>query len=161
MSVTIAGGDRDSPAGGTVALGGPRHSPTGPAICRARPMEVGRYFSNPTSLVSTPAPTNGQVLIGSTGTVPALGTLTAGQKHQHYEWSRVRHNLCIRRRQPRPCRSRNRRPAHRRHAKPPPQTSTKLLGFLLPYNVTTDPGDLRRGDCGATQPDGLRHWNLR
>jgi hypothetical protein len=36
------------------------------------------YFSSPTSLVSTPAPSNGQILIGSTGGTPVLGTLTAG-----------------------------------------------------------------------------------
>src|ERR1019366_5466476 len=37
------------------------------------------YFSNPANLISTPAPTNGQILIGSTGKAPVLGTLTAGQ----------------------------------------------------------------------------------
>ena len=36
------------------------------------------YFSSPTSVISTPAPTNGQILIGSTGGAPVLGTLTAG-----------------------------------------------------------------------------------
>ena len=36
------------------------------------------YFSSNTTLTSTPAPTNGQILIGSTGGVPVLGTLTAG-----------------------------------------------------------------------------------
>ena len=36
------------------------------------------YFSGPTTLTSTPAPTNGQILIGSTGIAPVLGTLTAG-----------------------------------------------------------------------------------
>jgi hypothetical protein len=37
------------------------------------------YFSSPASLTSTPAPADGQVLIGSTGKAPVLGTLTAGQ----------------------------------------------------------------------------------
>lgn len=36
------------------------------------------YFSSPASLTSTAAPSNGQLLIGSTGAVPALATLTAG-----------------------------------------------------------------------------------
>ena len=36
------------------------------------------YFSNPASVVSTAAPTNGQILIGSSGKAPVLGTLTAG-----------------------------------------------------------------------------------
>jgi hypothetical protein len=36
------------------------------------------YFSAPTTIGSTAAPTNGQVLIGSTGKAPVLGTLTAG-----------------------------------------------------------------------------------
>ena len=37
------------------------------------------YFSSPTSVTSTAAPTDGQILIGSTGDAPVLGTLTAGQ----------------------------------------------------------------------------------
>jgi trimeric autotransporter adhesin len=36
------------------------------------------YFSAPTTIASTAAPTNGQILIGSTGKAPVLGTLTAG-----------------------------------------------------------------------------------
>jgi len=36
------------------------------------------YLSSPTSVTSTAAPTDGQVLIGSTGGAPVLGTLTAG-----------------------------------------------------------------------------------
>jgi hypothetical protein len=36
------------------------------------------YFSAPTTIASTAAPANGQVLIGSTGKAPVLGTLTAG-----------------------------------------------------------------------------------
>ncbi len=72
--VTIAAGSGLS-GGGTVALGG---TVTLASNLSGTPDGIA-YFSNPTSLVSTPAPTNGQVLIGSTGTVPALGTLTAGQ----------------------------------------------------------------------------------
>jgi hypothetical protein len=37
------------------------------------------YFSGATTLTSTAAPTNGQILIGSTGAAPVLSTLTAGQ----------------------------------------------------------------------------------
>jgi hypothetical protein len=36
------------------------------------------YFSNATTLTSTAAPKNGQILIGSTGKAPVLATLTAG-----------------------------------------------------------------------------------
>ena len=36
------------------------------------------YFAGPTTITSTAAASNGQVLIGSTGKAPALGTLTAG-----------------------------------------------------------------------------------
>jgi hypothetical protein len=72
--VTIQAGSGLS-GGGTVALGGTvtlasNLSGTSNGIA---------YFSNPTSLTSTAAPTNGQVLIGSTGNAPVLGTLTAGQ----------------------------------------------------------------------------------
>jgi hypothetical protein len=61
--------------GGTVALGGTvtlagNFSGTTDGIA---------YFSSPASLISTPAPTNGQILIGSSGNAPVLGTLTAGQ----------------------------------------------------------------------------------
>jgi hypothetical protein len=36
------------------------------------------YFASPTALTSTAAPANGQILMGSTGSAPVLGTLTAG-----------------------------------------------------------------------------------
>jgi fibronectin-binding autotransporter adhesin len=36
------------------------------------------YFAGPAAVTSTAPPTNGQILIGSTGSAPALGTLTAG-----------------------------------------------------------------------------------
>jgi hypothetical protein len=36
------------------------------------------YFLGPASVTSTDAPANGEILIGSTGNAPALGTLTAG-----------------------------------------------------------------------------------
>ncbi|MFZ0991554.1 MAG: hypothetical protein WAN29_06585, partial [Candidatus Sulfotelmatobacter sp.] len=61
--------------GGTVALGGSvtlssNISGTADGIA---------YFSSPTSATSTAAPADGQILIGSTGDAPVLGTLTAGQ----------------------------------------------------------------------------------
>ncbi len=73
-SVTVEAGSGLS-GGGTVALGGTvmlsgnfAGTPDGIA-----------YFSNPASLTSTAAPTNGEILIGSTGKAPVLATLTAGQ----------------------------------------------------------------------------------
>jgi len=60
--------------GGTVALGG---SVTLSSNLSGTSNGIA-YFSNPTTLTSTPAPTNGQVLVGSTGAAPALATLTAG-----------------------------------------------------------------------------------
>ncbi len=61
--------------GGTVALGGSvtlsgNISGTTDGIA---------YLLGPASVTSTAAPTNGQILIGSTGDAPALGTLTAGE----------------------------------------------------------------------------------
>jgi len=61
--------------GGAVALGG---TVTLAGNFAGTPDGIA-YFSSPASLVSTPAPTNGQILIGSTGNAPVLGTLTAGQ----------------------------------------------------------------------------------
>jgi hypothetical protein len=61
--------------GGTVALGGSvtlSSNISGAADGMA-------YFSSPTNVTSTAAPTDGQILIGSTGDAPVLGTLTAGQ----------------------------------------------------------------------------------
>ena len=61
--------------GGAVALGG---SVTLAANLAGTTNGIG-FFSSPTGLTSTAAPTNGQILIGSTGNAPALGTLTAGK----------------------------------------------------------------------------------
>jgi hypothetical protein len=71
--VTVEAGSGLS-GGGTVALGGTvmlsgNFSGTPDGIA---------YFSNPASLTSTAAPTDGQILIGSTGKAPVLATLTAG-----------------------------------------------------------------------------------
>lgn len=72
-SITVQAGPGLS-GGGSVALGGTvtlasNLSGTTDGIA---------YFSSPSNVVSTPAPTNGQILIGSTGNAPVLGTLTAG-----------------------------------------------------------------------------------
>ena len=65
---------RDRSGGGTVALGG-----TVTLSSNLSGTQDGiAYFSSPTNLTSTAAPANGQVLIGSTGNAPVLGTLTAG-----------------------------------------------------------------------------------
>ena len=61
--------------GGTVALGGTvtlSSNIAGTADGIA-------YFSSPTSVTSTAAPADGQIVIGSTGAAPVLSTLTAGQ----------------------------------------------------------------------------------
>ena len=52
-------------------------------VCSALSIPAGAtnglaYFASPSVVTSTLAPTNGQILIGSTGKAPALGTLTAG-----------------------------------------------------------------------------------
>lgn len=72
-SVTVEAGSGLS-GGGTVVLGGAvmlsgNFSGTADGVA---------YFSGPASLTSTAAPTNGQILIGSTGKAPVLATLTAG-----------------------------------------------------------------------------------
>jgi hypothetical protein len=73
-AVTVLAGSGLS-GGGTVALGG-----TVTLSSNLSGTQDGlAYFSTPTNLVSTAAPTNGQILIGSTGSAPVLGTLTAGQ----------------------------------------------------------------------------------
>jgi trimeric autotransporter adhesin len=61
--------------GGTVALGG---SVTLSSNISGTTDGIA-YFSGPASVTSTPGPTNGQILIGSTGDAPVLSTLTAGQ----------------------------------------------------------------------------------
>jgi len=73
-SITVQAGSGLS-GGGTVALGGTVTL----ASNLAGTTDGIAYFSNPTSVVSTAAPTNGQILIGSTGNAPVLGTLTAGE----------------------------------------------------------------------------------
>ena len=73
-SITVLAGSGLS-GGGTVALGGT----VSLASNLAGTTNGIAYFSSPANLVSTPAPADGQILIGSTGNAPVLGTLTAGQ----------------------------------------------------------------------------------
>ncbi len=61
--------------GGAVALGG---TVTLTGNLSGTKNGIG-YFSGSSSLTSTAAPTNGQILIGSTSNAPVLSTLTAGQ----------------------------------------------------------------------------------
>jgi trimeric autotransporter adhesin len=72
-SITVAAGSGLS-GGGTVALGG---TVTLSSNLSGTPEGIA-YFSSATNLTSTAAPTNGQILIGSTGKAPVLTTLTAG-----------------------------------------------------------------------------------
>ena len=72
-SVTVQAGPGLS-GGGTVALGG---TVTLSSNLSGTPQGIA-VFSSPTSVTSTSAPTNGQILIGSTGSAPVLATLTAG-----------------------------------------------------------------------------------
>jgi hypothetical protein len=60
--------------GGTVSLGG---TVTLSSNLSGIPEGIA-YFSSATNLTSTAAPTNGQILVGSTGKAPVLATLTAG-----------------------------------------------------------------------------------
>jgi hypothetical protein len=73
-SISVLAGSGLS-GGGTVALGG---MVTLSSNLSGTPEGIA-YFSSPTNLTSTAAPANGQILIGSTGNAPALGTITAGQ----------------------------------------------------------------------------------
>ncbi len=73
-SVTVNAGSGLS-GGGTVALGG---TVSLGANLAGTTNGIG-YFSGPNALTSTPAPTNGQILIGSTGNAAQLSTLTAGE----------------------------------------------------------------------------------
>jgi hypothetical protein len=72
-SLTVKAGTGLS-GGGTVALGG---SVTLSSNLSGTQDGIA-YFSSATNLASTAAPANGQILIGSTGNAPVLGTLTAG-----------------------------------------------------------------------------------
>jgi hypothetical protein len=130
-SITVQAGSGLS-GGGTVALGGTvmlssNFAGTKNGIA---------YFSSPTSLISTPAPTNGQILIGSTGNAPVLGTLTAGQNISitnspgSVTISATGGNVAT---LPFFVTGGERTGA----SQGPTPNVTKLWGFLLPYNVTT------------------------
>jgi hypothetical protein len=73
-SLTVQAGSGLS-GGGSVALGS---TVTLTANLSGTKNGIG-YFSNAASLTSTAAPNDGQLLIGSTGKSPVLGTLQAGQ----------------------------------------------------------------------------------
>jgi hypothetical protein len=130
-SITVQAGSGLS-GGGTVALGA---TVTLSSNFSGTPNGIA-YFSSPTNLISTPAPINGQILIGSTGNAPVLGTLTAGQNIsitnspgsvtisaagggvptlQFFVTGGERTGA----------------------SQSASQNVTKLWGFLLPYNVTT------------------------
>jgi hypothetical protein len=92
------------------------------------------YFASPTSLTSTAAPTNGQILMGATGGAPVLGTLTAGP------------NVTITNGAGSVKISANGQPvlayfatggASTGASQGAGQNVTALFGFLLPYNVTS------------------------
>ena len=130
-SLTVQAGSGLS-GGGTVALGGTvtlsgNFAGTQNGIA---------YFSSPASLTSTSAPINGQILIGSTGNAPVLGTLTAGQ---NISITNSPGSVTI------SAASGNVAPlqffvtgGERTGASQGPTPNvTKLWGFLLPYNVIT------------------------
>jgi hypothetical protein len=115
--------------GGTVALGGSvtlsgNISGTADGIA---------YFSSPASVTSTAAPTNGQILIGSTGDAPVLGTLTAGA---NIKIANNPGSITI-------SATQSAFPffvtggARTGGAQAATENVTKLWGFLLPYGVTT------------------------
>jgi hypothetical protein len=92
------------------------------------------YFSSVNTVTSTPAPSNGQILIGASGSNPTLGTLTAGS---NVTITNGPGSIQISAAGP---------PALSFFATGGQQTGTSvaagkniaaLWGFLLPYNVTT------------------------
>ena len=130
-SITVAAGSGLS-GGGTVALGGTVTL----ASNLAGTTDGIAYFSNPTSVVSTAAPTNGQILIGSTGNAPVLTTLTAGE---NINITNSPGSVTI---------SATGGSAatlpffvtggeHTGGVQPATKNVTRLWGILLPYNVTT------------------------
>jgi trimeric autotransporter adhesin len=130
-SLTVQAGSGLS-GGGTVALGGTvmlsgNFAGTQNGIA---------YFSSPTSLISTPAPTNGQIPIGSTGNAPVLGTLTAGQNISitnspgSVTISAASGNVAT-------LQFFVTGGERTGASQGPTPNVTKLWGFLLPYNVTT------------------------
>ncbi len=130
-SVTVQAGSGLS-GGGTVALGG-TVTLTGNLSGTTNGIA---YFANPTSVISTLAPKNGQVLIGSTGSAPVLSTLNAGS------------NISITNGPGSVTISATGGSAatlpffatgsqHTGGTQAVTKNVTKLWGFLLPYNVTT------------------------
>ena len=131
-SITVQAGSGLS-GGGTVSLGG---TVTVAANLSGTTNGIA-YFSNPANVISTPAPTNGQILIGSAGSAPVLSTLTAGQ---NVSITNGPGSVTISASGgggggPLPFFvTGNARTGASQAAV---QNVTKLWGFLLPYNVTT------------------------
>jgi hypothetical protein len=130
-SITVQAGSGLS-GGGTVALGGTVTL----ASNLAGTTNGVAYFSSPTNLTSTPAPANGQILIGSTGNAPVLSTLTAGQ---NVTITNAPGSVTISAASGSAATLPFFVTASARTGGTQPVTSNvnKLWGFLLPYNVTT------------------------
>jgi hypothetical protein len=129
-SITVQAGSGLS-GGGTVSLGG---TVTLAANLSGTTNGIA-YFSNPANVISTPAPTNGQILIGSAGSAPVLSTLTAGQ---NVSITNGPGSVTI----SAAGGSAGTLPffvtggAHTGASQAAVQNVTKLWGFLLPYNLT-------------------------
>jgi hypothetical protein len=93
------------------------------------------YFSGSTNLTSTSAPVNGQVLIGSTGNAPVLGTLMAGP---NVSITNGPGSITISATATAPTLPFFATGGERTGSSLSAQKNvTTLWGFLLPYNVTT------------------------
>ena len=92
------------------------------------------YFAGPANVISTAAPTNGQILIGSTGAAPVLSTLTAGQ---NVTITNNPGSVTIAASGPAPVSMFSTGGSQTGVSLSPTQNLTTLWGFLLPYGVTT------------------------
>jgi hypothetical protein len=92
------------------------------------------YLSSPTSVTSTAAPTDGQVLMGSTGNAPVLGTLTAGP---NITITNGPGSVKISAASARPLSFFLTGGGRTETSISGQQNVTALWGFLLPYSVTT------------------------
>jgi hypothetical protein len=130
-SITVLAGPGLS-GGGTVALGG--------AVTLASNLAGTTngiaYFSGPNNVSSTAPPTNGQLVIGSTGNAPVLATLTAGENVNITNGAGA---ITISATSP----AAPALPffatggAHTGTTQAVTANVTRLWGFLLPYNVVT------------------------
>ena len=92
------------------------------------------YFAGPATVTSTAAPTNGQILIGSTGNAPVLSTLTAGQ---NVTITNNPGSVTIAANGPALLPLFATGGSQTGATLNPTQNVTTLWGFLLPYSVTT------------------------